>query len=128
LPALRTLAARPTRQRHHVRSQLGVALAALALAASDALAFARPLELGYQPCLLVFGEGASDLPHHHAERVAAVRQIIAVGGEHAHAALDERDDAQLLRHQLTSSQCSRLRRPCSFGLKAFPQEHAKSRI
>jgi hypothetical protein len=47
-----------------------------------ALALARGLELGDEARLLVFVKGAGNLAHYLARRVAAVREIVAVGSQH----------------------------------------------
>jgi hypothetical protein len=39
-------------------------------------------------------------PHHDPRRVGGVRQVIAVDREHAHAALDEQQQAKLLRDEI----------------------------
>ena len=77
-----------------------MALPAFALAGREPLAFTCRLELGNEPGLFVLGKRSGDLPHHLARGIAAVGQVVAVGSENADAALDQRQDAQLLRHQL----------------------------
>src|SRR5262245_3378286 len=78
-----------------------MALATFALA-NRTFAIASRLELLNEARLFVLGERARDLAHHLARRVAAICQVVPVACQHAHAPLDERDDAKLLRHELAS--------------------------
>lgn len=44
---------------------------------------------------------AGNLSHHHARRVSAVGQIVPVRRQHADTAIDQRQNAELLGHELT---------------------------
>ena len=60
----------------------------------------RAFEPRDQAGLLVLCEGTRDLAHHHARRIGGVAQVVAAGGDEPHAALDQEQDAKLLRHQV----------------------------
>jgi hypothetical protein len=67
--------------------------------ATDAhVAKAQPehLLLRHYPRLLILEERACNLAHHDARRITRIRQVVAVGGKDARAALNERKQPQLL--------------------------------
>jgi hypothetical protein len=53
------------------------------------LSVERDRQLRDQARLLILGEWVQDLPHHFARRVASVREVVAMGREHTHAARDD---------------------------------------
>src|SRR5689334_19204367 len=77
-----------------------MALATLTFARSSSLTLPSCTQLRNKPRLFIFAERASDLAHHLTRWVDTVRKVIAVCGQNAHAALDQSQDAQLLRDQL----------------------------
>jgi hypothetical protein len=74
----------------------------IAWASSLALAFSGSSQLSHEPSLLILSERSRDLAHHHPWRIARISQVVAVGCENADAAIDEQEDAELLRHQIAS--------------------------
>jgi hypothetical protein len=66
LPCLRACPVQPLGERHGFRVELGVRLAALALAPCPAHALPRALELGDEGRFLELSDGAEDLAHHRA--------------------------------------------------------------
>ena len=101
LAALRELAAQLFGQHHDFRALLGMAQAAFGPRAGRTLAITGGFEFGNKASLLVLMESTCDLPHHDARRIAIVGQVVAVSGQHADAACDQRQNSKLLRDQLT---------------------------
>jgi hypothetical protein len=88
-------------------------LSALALAGSNAAVLTSGTQLGNQLGFFISSERACNLPHHQPRRIAAVGEIVTGCRQNANAALDERQDAQLLRHQLAGEPGCVLNEDCA---------------
>ena len=77
-----------------------MAQAAFGPRAGRTLAITGGFEFGNKASLLVLMESTCDLPHHDARRIAIVGQVVTVGGQHADAACDQRENRQFLCDQL----------------------------
>jgi len=86
---------------HHVRVHLGIALATFDLHAGGPLAIPSALQLRDQTGLFQLRERTRNLAHGDFERIVLVGEVIARGREHPHPAPDQRQDTELLRHQIT---------------------------
>ena len=85
---------------HDLRPRLEVRLAALDLAVG-ALAVPRGFQLLHQPCLFQLRKHAHDLPHGDPEFIVTVGQVVAGGGQDAHAQANQQRNAGLLGQQMS---------------------------
>src|SRR5262249_30248969 len=87
---------------HSLRVELRIGLPALTFPCRLTDAFPSPLELRYEPRLLILRKRSRNLSHHDARRIAGIRQVIPIGGQYPHVPFDRQEHPKLLGDKITS--------------------------
>jgi hypothetical protein len=98
--AFRRSPAQPLRLAHELGINLCPVLPPFTFADSLALTLTSSTQLGNGSGFFVLRKRACNLPHHHAGWIAAIGEIVAGRGQHAHTAPNERQNPKFLPHEL----------------------------
>lgn len=90
------------RESDHGRIDLAIALPAFDLRPCGSFTLPRYPQFRNETRLLQLCEGSGDLPKRDLKRIVRCREIIAGGRQHPHPSLDQGEDAEFLRDEITS--------------------------